>query len=179
MMESNPRRYCLIGYRACGKTTVARLLSRALGLEMFDTDEVIAAEEGRTIAEIFADSGEEYFRRKETEVLIRLLRRPGGCVLATGGGIPAREENRRAIRASGALSVLLTAQPRTILRRMTADARNDQTRPALTALPPEEEIRAMLDRRRGYYKELADLTLATDDKTPEELVHEILEARIP
>ncbi|MBO7680975.1 MAG: shikimate kinase, partial [Thermoguttaceae bacterium] len=150
-------------------------LSRELGLEMFDTDEVIASEEGRTIAEIFADSGEEYFRRKETEVLIRLLRRSGGCVLATGGGIPAREENRLAIRASGALTVLLSAEPETILRRMAADARNDQTRPALTTLPPEEEIRAMLDRRRRYYEELADLTLATDDKTPEELVRAILE----
>lgn len=176
-MNRSPYRYCLIGYRCCGKTTVARALSDTLKQPLFDTDEVIAAEEGRTIKEIFADSGEEYFRQKETDVLTRLLRRQGGYVIATGGGIPVREENRRVIRASGALTVLLWSEPETILRRMAADERNDQTRPALTDLPPQEEIRAMLDRRRKYYLELADLTLVTDLQTPEELVRAIIEAR--
>lgn len=172
--EANYNIICLIGYRACGKTTVARLLAERLGIESFDTDDVIVERALKPIARIFAEEGEPAFRSLESAVLAELLGRER-VVLATGGGVPVREENRTLIRTSGAFVVWLTARPETIARRIAADVHSRSTRPALTDLPPEDEIRALLTRRDPFYRELADLTLETDDVGPDELVRLILE----
>jgi shikimate kinase len=162
----------LIGYRATGKTTLARHLAQRLGWEWIDADVEIELRAGKSIARIFAEQGEPAFRDLEAQVIIELCDRPQ-LILAAGGGAPMREESRRIMRNSGPV-VWLTAPPETILARMNADATTADRRPSLTNRPPLEEIQQLLSRREPIYRETAHLIVETDGKSPESLADEIL-----
>ena len=146
-------RIVLIGYRATGKTTVARHLAARLKWDWGDADVEIERQAGKSIARIFAEDGEPAFRDLEARVIAELCGREK-FVLAAGGGAPLREESRCAMRQSGHV-VWLTAAPATILARMTADATTAQRRPSLTQHPPLEEIVRLLGRREPVYRESA------------------------
>jgi shikimate kinase len=163
----------LIGYRATGKTTLAELLARRLGWEWVDADVEIERRAGKSIAQIFAEDGEPAFRDLEAQVIADLCRRDR-LVLAAGGGAPMREENRLTIRQSGKV-VWLTARPETILKRMSSDAATAERRPSLTGHAPLEEIVQLLARREPMYRETADFTVDTENRTPQELTAEILD----
>jgi shikimate kinase len=90
----------LIGMMGCGKTTCAGLLSQQLGRAVVDTDALIVEREGRSINDIFAQEGEPYFRDLETAVAKELSQR-SDLIIATGGGMPLREENASYLRANG------------------------------------------------------------------------------
>jgi len=162
----------LIGYRATGKTTLARHLAARLGWDWTDADVEIENRAGKSIARIFAEDGERAFRDLEAEVIADLCRREW-LVLAAGGGAPMREESRRSMRQSGHV-VWLTATPETILARMTADATTTDRRPSLTNRPPLEEIVQLLGRREPVYRETAHQVVDTEGKSPESLVEEII-----
>ncbi len=162
----------LIGYRAVGKTTLARLLAERLDWDWIDADVEIERRAGKSIARILAEEGEPAFRDLEAEVIAELCRRDR-LVLAAGGGAPLRPESRRAMRAAGKV-VWLTARPETILARMAADATTNVRRPNLTAAPPLEEIVTLLKQREPVYRQSADWTVDTEGRTPESLVEEIL-----
>jgi shikimate kinase len=163
----------LIGYRATGKTTLAKLLAQRLGWQWIDADVEIERLAGKTIARIFAEDGEPAFRDLEAQVIADLCRRDK-LVLAAGGGAPLCEENRRIMRQSGKV-VWLKAQSETILKRMSGDATTDQRRPSLTGRDPLEEIVQLLALREPMYRDTADFTIDTENRTPEELTAEILE----
>ena len=162
----------LIGYRATGKTTLARGLAGRLGWSWIDADVEIEQRAGKSIARIFAEDGEGAFRDLEARVVADLCGRRD-LVLAAGGGAPLREENRQAMRRSGQV-VWLTAAPETIFARMSADATTAGRRPSLTGKPPLEEIVELLARREPIYRETAHHVVDTEGKTPEQLVEEIL-----
>jgi shikimate kinase len=166
----------LIGYRATGKTTLARLLAQRLGWEWIDADVEIERRAGKSIARIFAEDGEPAFRDIEVEVT-RDLCQQRRLVLAAGGGAPMRAENREAMHAGGTV-VWLKALPKTIHRRMTGDATTAGRRPDLTAQGGLAEIVQLLGRREPIYDETADFAVDTEEKTPEAIVAEILK-RIP
>ena len=92
----------LIGMPGCGKTTVGRALADLLGRPFYDADEQIEARAGRKIPDIFAQDGEADFRKLETEVLAELSRQ-SGAVIATGGGVVTREENRDLLRQNSTI----------------------------------------------------------------------------
>ena len=163
----------LIGYRATGKTTLAKGLAARLGWDWIDADVQIERRAGKSIARIFAEDGEPAFRDLEAEVTAELCRRDG-LVLAAGGGAPMRPESRRAMRASGKV-VWLKAQPETVLGRMSSDETTAGRRPELTDKGPLEEIAHLMGRREPIYRESADLEVDTEGKTPEQLVAEILD----
>jgi len=163
----------LIGYRATGKTTLAKLLAQRLGWEWIDADVEIERRAGKTIARIFAEDGEPAFRDLEARVIADLCRRDR-LLLAAGGGAPMREENRQTMRQNGKV-VWLTARPETILRRMSDDATTAQRRPNLTDKDPLEEIVQLLAQREPMYRETAHLWIDTENRTPEELTAEILD----
>ena len=106
---------------AAGKSTVARSLSARLGWRAEDVDELIEARERRTIADIFANQGEPYFRSVEREIL-KLLLPLRHAVVATGGGTFMDPENRAAINMDG-FSVWLDVPFELILARVPADGR--------------------------------------------------------
>lgn len=162
----------LIGYRATGKTTLAELLAGRLGWQWVDADVEIERLSGKTIARIFAEDGEPAFRDLEAQVIAEICRRDR-LVLAAGGGAPMREENRRTMRQSGKV-VWLTARPEIILKRMSGDAATPERRPSLTGHTPLEEIVQLLARREPMYRETADFTVDTENRTPQELTAEIL-----
>jgi len=162
----------LIGYRATGKTTLARLLAARLGWQWIDADVEIERRAGKPIAAIFAEDGEPFFRDLEAAVIADLCTRQN-LVLAAGGGAPLRPESRQRMRQAGPV-IWLTASPQTILRRMTADITTATRRPSLTDKSPLEEIEHLLAVRESAYREAAHLQVDTEDRTPEELADLIL-----
>lgn len=162
----------LIGYRATGKTTLARLLAQRLGWDWIDADVEIERRAGKSIARIFADDGEPAFRDLEQQVIADLCTR-SRLVLAAGGGAPLRPASRQAMRATGKV-VWLKAQPQTIHARMSGDATTAARRPSLTEKDPLDEIRHLLGVREPVYRESAHLEIDTEGRSPDDLVAEIL-----
>ena len=135
----------LIGYRGTGKTTVARLVALEMGWEWVDMDVEIELRAGKSIAAIFADDGEPAFRDLESRVLLDLSQRDR-LVIASGGGVVLREENRKALKQSG-MVVWLKALPGTILDRVAADLSTSQRRPQLTTSGGLPEVLQLLNQR--------------------------------
>lgn len=144
-----------IGYRGTGKSTLAKTLSRKSGLPCADTDEMIVRSEERSVAEIFRDDGEVFFRELEKRVLSEASRMDRAFI-STGGGIILDPENRRLMKETGKC-VYLRADPEIIYKRTSGD----RNRPPLTGSPLMDEIRAMLAVREPLYEALSDLTLDT------------------
>jgi shikimate kinase len=167
-----PNNLVLIGYRATGKTTLARRLAERLGWSWIDADVEIERRAGKSIARIFAEQGEPAFRDLESLVIADLCGREH-VVLAAGGGAPVRQENRRPMRESNHV-VWLTARPETILARMSGDHTTAARRPSLTEHDPLEEIVQLLRTREPIYRETAHWVVDTEGKTPEQLTDEIL-----
>jgi shikimate kinase len=168
-----PPRIFLIGYRGTGKSTVARRLAGALAYECVDADDQIESRAGKTIAEIFAESGEAAFRDLEARVLADLVGRER-VVVSLGGGVVLRPENRTLIRNAASPVVWLTASPQTILDRVAADTTSASRRPNLTAGGGLREIEQLLGRRLPYYRECATLEVDTEARTPEDVADEIV-----
>jgi len=163
----------LIGYRATGKSTVARLLAQRLGWQWVDLDVEIERQAGKSIAQIFAEDGEPVFRDWESRVVSEFCGR-SGWVIAAGGGAPLRAENRKVMRANGRV-VWLTASPETIHRRMTTDPTTGARRPNLTSQGGIAEIIELLSKREPIYRETADWVVDTEGKSPDAVVQEILD----
>lgn len=169
----------LIGYRGTGKTSIAQPLAEDLGWRAVDADVELERRAGRTIREIFDESGEPEFRRLERETLVELLKQTD-LVLAAGGGAILNEETRRDFREAGPV-VWLTASADTIERRLYGDSTTEGRRPDLTAQGGRSEIEELLAQRESLYRETASLEIATDNPTssgsiltPEKLAESIL-----
>ena len=111
----------LVGFMACGKSTIARALATRLRWRAEDVDDLIEARERRTITEIFAQQGEAYFRAAERDIL-RILRPMRNIVVATGGGTFADPENRTAINLDG-VSVWIDLPLADLIPRIPLDGR--------------------------------------------------------
>ena len=158
----------LIGFMGSGKSTIGLGLCRRLRLPFIDTDRMIELREGRSIPEIFAGQGEEYFREKETKLLRELQGSRLGEIYSVGGGTPLRAENRELLRKLGTV-IYLKVSAETVIARL----KNDATRPLLQGDNPERKIRALLREREEYYREIADMTVVTDGKKPAQVTEEI------
>ncbi|HUY89657.1 MAG TPA: shikimate kinase [Pirellulales bacterium] len=168
-----PLRLALIGYRGAGKTTVARQLGLAIGLDWVDADVEIELRAGKSIAAIFADDGEAAFRDLESQVLTELLG-PKNVVLAAGGGAVLREENRRVL-AERARVVWLRAAVETILGRVAQDATTAGRRPNLTTAGGAAEVIELLREREPLYRQCAEIEIDTEGKTPPAIAVEIID----
>jgi shikimate kinase len=162
----------LIGYRATGKTTVARLLAGHLDWAWIDADEALEQRHGRSIRTILAEEGEAGFRARET-VLFEEFCRLRQHVIATGGGIVLAEENRRRLRSAGRVA-WLTADAATLWRRLQQDAFTAERRPDLT-VGGLAEVEDLLRRREPWYAACADWTVDTAGRSPEEVARAVLE----
>jgi len=161
----------LIGYRGTGKSTVARLLAKRWNLAMVDADCEVESRAGRSIAEIFAEQGESAFRDWETSVLRDLVAK-ARTVVAAGGGAVLREENREIIETAQWI-VWLRATPKTIARRVSADATTNQRRPQLTTAGGLREIVELLQQREPLYRRMAQCAVDTDGLSADEVVEQI------
>lgn len=158
----------LIGFMGCGKSTVGLKLSYRLRRAVIDTDKEIEKEEKRTISEIFATDGEEYFRERETAYLRKLIESVNYHIISVGGGLPLREENRTLLHELGQVCYL-RAKAETIYERV----KHDTTRPLLQGENPREKIGTLLAQRDGYYMAAADFVVDVDHKDFERIIREI------
>src|ERR1700704_3262183 len=116
----------LIGFMGAGKTTVGRKLAKRLHWKFLDLDDVIEQREQKSVAEIFASSGEAAFRHAESAALSTLLQdrqASGDLVLALGGGAFVQPQNRTALESAGAITVLLEAPLEELRRRCNGESR--------------------------------------------------------
>ena len=148
-----------------GKTTVGRLLAGRLGYAFVDTDELIVARAGRSVADIFREEGQAAFRRWEAWAA-RELAGSEAMVIATGGRLMLDEDNAAAL-GRNALVFCLTAEPEEILARLAGDAR----RPLLEVADPAGRIRELLQARAEAYGRFQQVS--TSGKRPDEVVGEI------
>ena len=136
-----------------GKTTIGRQLARKLHLEFYDSDREIEARTGVSIPTVFEIEGEDGFRRREAQVIAELANLPP-CVIATGGGVVLRQENRDVLKASGWV-VYLDVPPQILWER----TRLDRNRPLLRVDDPLERLRELYVQRSPLYREAADIVI--------------------
>ena len=166
------RNIALIGFRATGKTAVGKILAQRLNRIFLDMDEHLTVSAGREIACWVRLEGWNSFRQAESELLKTISTR-GGLVVATGGGVILAPENRRLLKDSF-FSVWLKANTETIHSRIISDPRSCSTRPPLSELPLEDEIRKLLTEREPFYSDTADVEIVTQGKSLPEVASEII-----
>lgn len=162
------RRIVLVGFMGSGKSSVGPLLARALDWDFADVDACVEAEEGRSVARIFAESGEPRFREAEERVAAGFLARDG-VVLAVGGGWGAAPGRLRSL-PEGTTSVWLRVSAEEAVRRCGIEG---GARPLLHVPDPLEAARELLRRRDPQYAE-AHLRVDTEGRTVEDVAQQIL-----
>ena len=165
------RNLVLIGFMGSGKTSVGVKLSYRLKLTVEDTDKLVERRENKKISDIFAQEGEAYFRRKETELLNELSeKKQGARIYSVGGGTPVEPENRSLLKRLGTV-IWLRVRPETVYERL----RYDTTRPLLQCEDPLSRICELMDARRAAYEACADIVVDVDDKDMEDILDIIME----
>ena len=159
----------LIGLMGAGKTTVGRRLARRLNLPFVDADAEIESAAGRTVAEIFAEDGEAFFRSGEERVIARLLG-SGPHVLATGGGAWMSEKTRDLV-ARTAISVWLRADLDVLMERVS----RRPGRPLLQNPDPRAVMKELMDARYPLYAR-ADITVESREAPHQAIVNDIIQA---
>ena len=162
------RSIVLVGMMGAGKTSIGRRVASALHLPFIDADAEIEKAANLSIAEIFAQYGEDYFREGESRVVARLLA-SGPAVLATGGGAFMCEETRARCREH--VTIWLKADIPVLLERV----RKKGNRPLLDNPDPEGAMRRLLAEREPVYA-TADIRIASREGPHQVLVAEILAA---
>lgn len=162
----------LIGMRGSGKSVVGRELAALRGGICVDTDDLIVAAAGQTIAAIFQNEGEAGFRLREAEAVAKAVAMKPAAI-SVGGGAVLDARNIDALR-SAATIVWLTAPAEVLWQRIETDATAKATRPALTEERGLKEIQTVLAKRTKPYEKAADLVVDTKDKTPRYVAEEIM-----
>ena len=155
----------LIGMMGSGKSTVGKTLSEKMHKPFIDLDSEIEKGNGKNISEIFDIDGEEQFRKMET----KQLKQYSESIVACGGGIVLKDENREFINENG-IAILLLATMGELTQRLS----NSGNRPLLADDNTEEALTKLWMERQIDYLETANFTIETDGENPEELTEKIL-----
>lgn len=173
------RNIFLIGLSGSGKSTVGRLLAQQLGYPLLDVDALVEEECGERIPTIFSQHGEDYFRKCESRALQRAAHSYSHAIIATGGGIVTRHENRVCMAKQG-VRIFLQVEPRTAVQRLQTQQAlaivqgiAPETRPLLAGPNPLHALHTLLTNRVAWYEE-ADFSCSTENKRAEQVVQEIL-----
>ena len=165
--DAGPASIFLIGMMACGKSTVGRHLARRLGWEFYDVDRAVEERCGVPISFIFEKEGEAGFRARETQMMSQLMSRPG-IVVATGGGAPMFEINRKLLNRG--LVIQLASSVSDIIER----TRFDSARPLLATDDRASRIREIMLERGPVYDEVCNEKVITSRKPIDVVVEKIL-----
>ena len=160
----------LVGLSGVGKSSIGRRLAARLGWPLLDTDALIAETVGRTVAQIFADSGEPRFRVLESAALQRAFSNTP-CVVSTGGGIVLRPENRALLRAR-AFVVWLDAPTETLVARLQA---HDEARQLIGGVDPAARLESLRAARAGLYAEVAHAQVAVANRNIDQICEQVLQ----
>ena len=172
------RHLVLIGMMGVGKTSVGRRLALRLGRQFLDTDTLVEAEAGCSVAEIFAAEGERAFRARENAAVRRALESDPYAVIAFGGGAVLEPANRGLAREL-ALVVWLQAPARELARRVSASLRRSggTARPLLTSgRSPEQVLDELARTREEAYRAAAHVLVDTAGRSPSQAATAVLVA---
>jgi shikimate kinase len=167
MLKKDLKSVFLTGFMGAGKSTVGQLTADLLNVPYVDLDERIVQREKRSIATIFADDGEEYFRNCESDLLDELKEEPA-AVYATGGGIVVREANRKIMSSMGQ-QIYLSASWPTLQERLQQSV----DRPLVAADKNWDELKKLWKKRQKFYSE-ADIIVNVDNLSPSEIARKII-----
>lgn len=143
----------LVGMPGCGKSSVGKVLAERLGYTFLDLDTLVEEQEGLTVAQVFGQRGQEYFREAEAQALRQVAAQRSGVVLATGGGAPCFQGNMAYMVQHGQ-AVYLKVSPQALVTRLTE--MDLQVRPLLRDKTPEELLRYLaqtLSQREVFYNQ--------------------------
>lgn len=157
----------LVGPMGAGKSTIGRVLAAELRLSFRDSDRVIEERTGADIPWIFDMEGEEGFRERESAVLTELSQGQD-VVIATGGGIILRPQNRQTMQSSGYVCYLTAS-----IEQLVERTARDKKRPLLQVENPRQKIIELLALRDPLYREAADFIINTDRRSPKLVAQEI------
>lgn len=139
-----------------GKTTIGRQLAEMLKLPFFDADVEVVSRAGAPIDWIWDIEGEEGFRQREWRAIGELTQKQG-IVLATGGGAVINPQNRTNLAARGVVIYLETSVEQQLQR-----TRKDKQRPLIQTENPKQRLQSLMEGRRQFYEEIADICVKTD-----------------
>ncbi|WP_336732181.1 shikimate kinase [Chryseobacterium sp. VD8] len=163
----------LVGYMGSGKSHVSKILSEKLNFKLIDLDKEISKRNKMTIPEIFDKKGEIYFRKLERETLEEILASEKNVILSLGGGTPVYYNNMEIINHNSK-SVFLRASVATLAERLS---KQKEKRPLIANIADEnlaEFIAKHLFERNDFYNK-AQISVITDNRTPEDIASEITE----
>ncbi|MEO9511304.1 MAG: shikimate kinase [Flavobacteriaceae bacterium] len=162
----------LVGYMASGKSSIGKLLAKELEMKFIDLDDYMETQLGKSIATIFSEKGEIYFRKMEHELLVRVLTENDSVILATGGGAPCYGENMKTIVENADYSIYLQLPVLALAERI---GKEKETRPLVKNIENKdlpEFIGKHLFERSKFYSQ-AEHIMDCNGKTMDELVVEI------
>ncbi len=163
----------LVGYMACGKSTIGKRLHKKLNIDLYDTDKEIVELAGLTVAEIFDSKGEDYFRAQESSMIKSLIDNNINAVISTGGGAPMWGDNMKLMNQAG-LTIYLSRTAENIAQRVSVRGR--EKRPKLRGLSDVELIDFMkkgIAERDERYRE-AKLVIEADSYTDDMIIDAIV-----
>lgn len=158
----------LIGMMGCGKSTIAKLLADRLLFQLVDIDDLIVQKEGQSINEIFANKGEEYFRKIEADILKHILSFDN-TIISTGGGIIKLDNNIQLLKEKSKV-VYLKADANVLYERV----KNNSDRPLLNTEDMYDKIKVLLSERKEKYEFAAHYIIDANQMT-NKIVEEIIE----
>jgi len=161
-------RLVLIGPMGAGKTTVGREIANQLNCTFADTDQLIEADQGKSVSEIFVEDGEPHFRLVEESVVIDALISEDG-ILSLGGGAVMNDAVQEALRSSSAKKFFLDISLSAVAPRVGFDS----ARPLLM-VNPRQKWAELMNLRRPTYESLADLTIDVSEKSVSDIASEII-----
>tara|TARA_Y100001980_G_C14389866_1_gene189314 strand:- start:77 stop:580 length:504 start_codon:yes stop_codon:yes gene_type:complete len=157
----------LVGMMGSGKSTIGKLISRESGLEFIDTDELIEIHEKMEIKEIFKNKGEDFFRRIEEKIILKVMKQ-NGYVIAVGGGAFINSKVRKEINKNG-ISFWLNWKEDVLIKRI----KYNKKRPKVTGLTLQELRKLIISRSKIYIK--ADFKINCDKLDKFQITKTILE----
>tara|TARA_X000000368_G_scaffold168577_1_gene132976 strand:+ start:49 stop:591 length:543 start_codon:yes stop_codon:yes gene_type:complete len=169
MTKKLKKTIAFIGMMGAGKTAIGKVVALNLGVPFLDADTEIEKAANMSIQEIFIRDGEEFFREREAQVILRLMK-GSPAILSTGGGAFIQEANRQAINLHG-VSLWLDVEVDLLWSRV----KNKGTRPLLKSLNPYETLKKLHVDRQPIYKK-ADISIkASSSYTVEDMAQKVIE----
>ncbi|MGP5495927.1 shikimate kinase [Corynebacterium flavescens] len=166
-VTGNPRpRIVLVGPPGAGKSTIGLRLAHALNCELVDSDDLVAAEYGKSCGEVFAELGEPKFREVEARIVAQALESKG--VVSLGGGAVLSEATRELLDRHTVIYLEITAE------EGASRTAGDNSRPVLQSADPIGHYRTLLEARHPLYTEVADFKIRTGSRSPQQVVGEVL-----
>jgi shikimate kinase len=164
----------LLGYMGVGKTSLSKKLSKKTGIPCFDLDEIIEKSENSSVAAIFKDRGEVYFRKIEHQLFKNFIEKEENFILSLGGGTPCYANNHLLLQNEDVISIYLKAS----IGNLTERLKNKREKRPLIKDLTEDDLQEYIAKHlfdRNYYYQKSKLSVVVDGKSKKEIVKEILQ----